>query len=86
MSRQVESLYGNLPDSERTGTVIISAFYGVPGALRIYGDKRSLPVVVSPQLSGWYWLPRDLVATNALMVDYQPSDVGWMCAATLVGT
>jgi hypothetical protein len=83
---QVESMYGNLPSSERTGTIIISAFYGVPGALRIYGTSRSLPVVVSPQLSGWYWLPRDLVATNALMVDYQPSDVDWMCSsATLVG-
>ena len=71
--------------SERTGTIIISAFYGVPGALRIYGDKRALPVIVSPQLSGWYWLPNDVVATNALMVDYEPSDVGWMCSsATLV--
>ncbi|MGC1648112.1 MAG: hypothetical protein WA741_20005 [Candidatus Sulfotelmatobacter sp.] len=43
-------------------------------------------MVVSPQLSDWYWLPRDLVATNALMVDYEPSDVAWMCSsATLVG-
>ncbi|MGB9511293.1 MAG: glycosyltransferase family 39 protein [Candidatus Acidiferrum sp.] len=86
VAHEVESIYGNLLSSKRTGTIIISAFYGVPGALRIYGDKRSLPVVVSPQLSGWYWLPRDLAATNALMVDYEPSDVGWMCSsATLVG-
>ena len=86
VAHEVESIYGNLPDSERTGTIIISAFYGVPGALQIYGDKRSLPVVVSPQLSDWYWLPNDLVATNALMVDYEPSDVDWMCSsATLVG-
>jgi len=86
VAREVESIYGHLPSSQRTGTMIISAFYGVPGALQIYGDKRSLPVVVSPQLSGWYWFPRDLVATNALMVDYQPSDVDWMCSsATLVG-
>jgi hypothetical protein len=86
VAQQVESMYSSLPNSERTGTIIISAFYGVPGALRIYGDKTSLPVIVSPQLSGWYWLPRDLVATNALMVDYEPSDVGWMCSsATVVG-
>jgi hypothetical protein len=86
VAHQVESIYGNLPSSERTGTIIISAFYGVPGALRIYGDKKSLPVIVSPQLTGWYWLPRDLAATNALMVDYQPSDVDWLCSsATLVG-
>jgi len=41
---------------------------------------------VSPQLSDWYWLPSHLAATNALMVDYKPSDVAWMCSsATLVG-
>jgi hypothetical protein len=51
VAHEVESIYGNLPDSERTGAIIISAFYGVPGALQIYGDKRSLPSVVSPQLS-----------------------------------
>lgn len=86
VAHQVESIYGTLPSSERTGTVIISAFYGVPGALQIYGDKRSLPMIVSPQLSGWYWLPSDLVATRALMIDYEPSDVSWMCSsATLVG-
>lgn len=86
VAHQVESIYGNLPNSERTGTIIISAFYGVPGALQIYGDKRSLPGVVSPQLSDWYWLPNDLVATNALMIDYEPSNVAWMCSsASLVG-
>lgn len=86
VAHEVEFIYGHLPESERTGTIIISAYYGVPGALRIYGDQRSLPAVVSPQLSGWYWLPSDLAATNALMVDYQPSDVTWMCSsATLVG-
>lgn len=85
VAHQVESIYGNLPNSERTSTIIISAFYGVPGALQVYGEKKSLPVVVSPQLSDWYWLPSDLVATNALMVDYEPSDVAWMCSsATLV--
>ena len=86
VAHQVESIYDNLSSSERAGTIIVSAFYGVPGALRIYGDKKSLPVIVSPQLSGWYWLPNDLVATQALMVDYEPSDVSWMCSsATLVG-
>ena len=85
VAHQVESIYSNLPNSDRTGTIIISALYGVPGALQIYGDKKSLPLVVSPQLSDWYWLPSDLVATNALMVDYEPADVAWMCSsATLV--
>ena len=86
VAHEVQSIYGNLPDSERTGTIIVSAFYGVPGALQIYGDKASLPVIVSPHLSDWYWLPNNLVAKDALMVDYEPSDVDWMCSsATLVG-
>lgn len=86
VAHQVESIYGHLSGSERNGTIIISAYYGVPGALRIYGDNKTLPVVVSPQLSDWYWLPRNLVAKNALMIDYQPADVAWMCSsATLVG-
>ena len=86
ISHQVESIYRNLPSSERTGTIIITAFYGIPGALQIYGDKRSLPAVVSPQLSDWYWLPRNVAATKALMFDYDPSDVAWMCSsATLIG-
>ena len=86
VAHEVEAIYGRLPDSERTGTIIVSAFYGVPGALEIYGDKRSLPAVVSPQLSDWYWLPGNLIAKNALMVDYRPSDVSWMCSsATLLG-
>ena len=86
VAHQVESIYGHLPGPERNGTIIISAYYGVPGALHIYGERRSVPAVVSPQLSDWYWLPNDLVATNALMIDYEPSDVTWMCSsATLVG-
>ncbi len=50
-----------LPQS--TSTVIISAYYGVPGALQIYGKPRILPDVISPQLSDFYWLPPHLTAT-----------------------
>jgi hypothetical protein len=69
------------PASERGNTVIISAYYGVPGALDIYGDPKVLPDVVSPQLSDYYWLPNNLTATQALMVDYQPAEVAWMCTS-----
>ena len=38
------------------------------------------------QLSDWYWLPREVDAGEALMIDYRPSDVTWMCtSAKLVG-
>jgi hypothetical protein len=86
IAQQVQTLYGDLPGSVRADTVIISAYYGVPGALWIYGDPSRLPAVMSPQLSDWYWLPQHLTATSALLVDYQPSDVSWMCSsASLIG-
>jgi len=85
IANQVTTIYEDLPASERSNTVIISAYYGVPGALQIYGNPKLLPDVVSPQLSDWYWLPANLTATDVLMVDYQPSDVAWMCTSpTLV--
>ena len=84
ISDQVTTIYGNLPASERENTVIISAYVGVPGATQIFGKPRLLPVVVSPQLSDYYWLPSHLTATNALLVDYQPSDVAWMCTSSRV--
>jgi hypothetical protein len=85
IANQVTAIYAGLPPSERSSTVIISAYYGVPGALDVYDDPSVRPVAVSPQLSDWYWLPGNLTAAYALMIDYQPSDVTWMCTSpTLV--
>jgi hypothetical protein len=81
IANQVTTVYRGLPASERSNTVIISAYYGVPGAIQFYGNPGELPDVISPQLSDWYWLPNNLTATDALMVDYQPSDVTWMCSS-----
>jgi Dolichyl-phosphate-mannose-protein mannosyltransferase len=81
VAAQVTTIYRALPASERTNTAIISAYYGVPGALQVYGNPKILPGVISPQLSDWYWLPPHLTATSALMVDYTPTDVAWMCVS-----
>ncbi len=72
IANQVATIYGELPIAERTTTVVVSAYYGVPGALHVFGDPDVLPEAVSPQLSDFYWLPNNLTATDALMVDYQP--------------
>jgi len=86
VAKQVTTIYDDLPAAERSQTVIISADYGVAGALDVYDDPGHRPVAVSPQLSDWYWLPSNLTATYALMVDYQPSEVEWMCTSpTLIG-
>jgi hypothetical protein len=81
IAKQVTTIYDGLPASERDHTVIISAYYGVPGALQVYDRPSDLPVAISPQLSDWYWLPDNLTATDALMVDYLPSQVAWMCTS-----
>ncbi|HXC77400.1 MAG TPA: glycosyltransferase family 39 protein [Candidatus Acidoferrum sp.] len=81
IAKQVTTIYDNLPASERANAVIISAYYGVPGALDVYDSPATRPVAMSPQLSDWYWLPSNLTATYALMVDYMPSDVAWMCTS-----
>jgi hypothetical protein len=84
VAHQVQTMYSDLPTSERNNSVIISAYYGVPAALWIYGDPGRLPAAMSPQLSDWYWLPHSLTATSALIVDYQPSDVSWMCSSSSI--
>ena len=81
VAHQVTTIYGDLPAAERSDTVIVSAYYGVPGALQVYDSPAIRPEAISPQLSDWYWLPSNLTATNALMVDYQPSEVAWMCTS-----
>jgi len=52
-------------------------------------EERRNAVIISAYYGvpgDYYWLPRDLTATEALMIDYQPADVAWMCASpTLVG-
>jgi hypothetical protein len=85
VASQVRTIYGNLPASERASTVVISAYYGVPGALEVYGNPN-VPEAFSPQLSDWFWLPGNLAATSALMVDYTPSEVAWMCTSPMLIT
>ncbi len=81
IAKEVTTIYDSLPASERGNTVIISAYYGVPGALQVYDSPGMRPEAISPHLSDWYWLPSNLTATYALMVDYTPSEVDWMCTS-----
>jgi Dolichyl-phosphate-mannose-protein mannosyltransferase len=81
IARQVNTIYSDLPEAQQRHTVVISKYYGVPGALAIYADPNTRPLVVSPHLSDYYWLPSNVAAVDALMVDYQPADVAWMCAS-----
>ena len=44
IANQVTTIYDDLPASERGNTVIISAYYGVPGALEVYGNPKDVPL------------------------------------------
>lgn len=79
VANQVTKIYEGLPEPERSNTVVISRYYGVPGALQVYIAPARRPQAFSPQLSDWYWLPGGMSAAYALMVDYRPADVEWMC-------
>jgi hypothetical protein len=84
ITNQLTALYAALSATQRATTVIVSSDYGVSGALQIYGKPGSLPDSYSPQLSDWYWLPKHVAATEALMVGYDPSDVTWMCTSARI--
>jgi hypothetical protein len=84
VTQQLTKIYGALSLPARSTTVIVSSDYGVTGALQIYGNPKLLPASYSPQLSDWYWLPRDLTATSVLMVGYAPSDIDWMCTSARI--
>ncbi len=84
ITSQMTAIYQALPPSERASTVIVSSDYGVTGALQIYGNPALLPASFSPQLSDYYWLPKQVPATLVLMVGYQPSDLAWMCSGARV--
>jgi len=84
ITKQMTSIYGALPPSARDTTVIVSSDYGVAGALQIYGNSKLLPESFSPQLSDYFWMPARLPATDALMVGYDPSQIGWMCTSSKV--
>jgi hypothetical protein len=81
VSHEMTEIYLGLPESARLQTVIVSRYYGVAGALELYGDPELLPDVMSPQLSYFFWVPPQLMATSALMVNYEPADVAWLCEA-----
>jgi 4-amino-4-deoxy-L-arabinose transferase-like glycosyltransferase len=84
ITKQMTAIYQGLPPPERGSTVIVSSDYGVAGALQIYGDPALLPASFSPQLSDYFWMPAHLAATSALMVGYDPSQLGFMCASPAI--
>jgi len=55
MAKKVSEVYLSLPEKERETTVVYCSNYGKAGAIEYYSKKYSLPKVICPHNSYWYW-------------------------------
>jgi hypothetical protein len=54
LTAQVAEIYRSIPESEKSGTVILAGNYGEAGALDLYGGQYNLPRVISGTNNLWY--------------------------------
>jgi hypothetical protein len=55
MTKNVSKIYLSLSAEERKHTVVYCSNYGKAGAIEYYSKKYSLPKVICPHNSYWYW-------------------------------
>lgn len=70
LAGQVRDVQQRLPAGERGSAVILAENYGEAGALDLYGPPLSLPQVVSPHLTYYYWAPRRMAPQTVIAVGY----------------
>src|SRR5919201_148282 len=68
LSQQVTTVYQQLPASDRASVIILASNYGQAGALDFNG--RSLPTVVTPHLTYYYWAPAQMAPSTVIVVGY----------------
>lgn len=59
LAKDVSDVYTALPDTEKAGTVVFADNYGEAGALEYYASRYSLPKVICPHNSYWFWSDPD---------------------------
>jgi hypothetical protein len=62
-------------------TTTLDLFAGIPVADYAAALQWYERLLGSPQLSDYYWLPKTLTAADALLIDYRPAEVTWLCTA-----
>ena len=75
LARQVQGVYRALPDGERGSAMILAQNYGEAGALDLYGPSLSLPQVVSPHLTYYYWAPPRMAPETVIAVGYSQDEL-----------
>ncbi len=66
MTRQVATVYDELPPAMRPSASIFTSNYGEAGALALYGPAEGLPAPLSGHNTFWLWGPRD--ATDRVVI------------------
>lgn len=68
--RETARAYEGLSPDQRASAVILTHYYSQAGAIDYYGPALGLPRAISPHLTYWYWAPRHMDPTTAVLVDY----------------
>ena len=70
LAQATAAAYDSLPPDQRSKAVILAQDYGEAGAIDYYGPGLGLPSAISGHLTYWYWAPKDLDPTVAVLVGY----------------
>ena len=74
LAKNVSKVYQSLPDEERKTTLLYCSNYGKAGAIEYYSRKYSLPKVICPHNSYWYWWPDPKNYTTLIIIGGEIED------------
>ena len=60
LAKDISRVYQSLPEEEKKHTVVYCSNYGKAGAIEYYRKKYSLPKIICPHNSYWYWSLDDI--------------------------
>jgi hypothetical protein len=68
LAKNVSKVYLSIPEAERVKTIVFCSNYGKAGAIEYFSKKYSLPKVVCPHNSYWYWWPDTQKYTTVIII------------------
>jgi hypothetical protein len=74
LARNISVVYQSLPEEERKNTIVYCSNYGKAGAIEYYSRKYTLPKVVCPHNSYWYWWDEAGIPTTIIIIGGEIED------------
>ena len=68
LAKDVSKVYQSLPKEERKTTLVYCSNYGKAGAIEYFSKQYSLPKVICPHNSYWYWWPPKKDYTTMIVI------------------